>query len=538
MVKRLKMKFSLATLLVFFMTTHAFTQDTIKVMHYNLLYYGKNVYDCTSSTNPVDAKNGYLKTIITSSKPDIFTVNELDGEDAYPVDDDATYLLNNALNVDGVTYYKRTDFPEIYLANTLFYNSNKLTLKNQVPLIFSISSEKIFNVYTFYYNSPDLSTINDTVFITCMVAHLKAGSSSEDIQERTTEADIVMDYFTGLGQRGNFLFMGDLNLYTSTEGAFQELINPTNSLYKFYDPANQIGAWNNNYDYRFYHTQSTHTSGECYSTGGMDDRFDFILASEYIMNGTQKARYVPGSYKVIGQDGSSFDSQFNTSTNTSVPADVALALYNMSDHLPVYLELEIDQSSGSDLNISNIYTNPASPNSGNATTIYATLTDKTEMVESLKILWGHASGNYPNSITMTASGNIYSGSISLLPSGTDVYYKITGYSSTDSIVISSNEYHYTVADPLIIGNMNEYVKKIKVTNPAHDYLFLSIDLFKELEIKVEIVSTDGQILNRWDLNNSSKQVETQLPIGNISNGVYIVRISSTNFFYSKTIVIQ
>jgi len=409
-------------------------------MHYNLLYYGKNVYECSSTTNPIDAKNGYLKTIIKYVKPDIFTVNELDGEDAYPINDDATYLLNNALNVDGVTRYKRTDFPEVYLANTVFYNSNKLTLKKHEPLIFTISSQKIFNVYTFYYNSPDLSTSYDTVFITCMVAHLKAGSYDDNIQERTTEAGYVMNYFTNLGQRGNYLFMGDLNLYTSTEGAFQALINPTNPLNKFYDPANQIGAWGGNYDYRFYHTQSTHTSGDCFSSGGMDDRFDFILASDYIMNGTQKALYIPDSYKTIGQDGSSFNSSFNTSSNTSVPTDVALALYKMSDHLPVYLELEIDQT-------------PAI---------------ETGTIDRLK----------DNKI------NIY------------------------------------------------------IVNPANDYIQLSMDLLKESNIKVELISTEGKIKDNWIINSASTHIETQLPIGHVSKGIYLVRISSSNSSFSKIILIQ
>ena len=213
-----------------------------------------------------------------------------------------------------------------------------------------------------------------------------------------------------------------------------------NPLYKFYDPANQIGAWGGNYDYRFYHTQSTHTSGDCFSSGGMDDRFDFILASEYIMNGTQKALYIPDSYKTIGQDGSSYNSSFNTSSNTSVPIDVALALYKMSDHLPVYLELEIDQTP--------------------------------------------ALGTMINSKT------------------------------------------------------NDQVIKWSVINPAYDNLNLSIDLINECDLTVELISTEGKIMNQWIINSFSTQFETQLPIGSISKGVYLIRISSINFVQSKTIVIQ
>lgn len=343
------------------------SQDTIKVMHYNLLYYGKNVYECTSTTNNIDNKNENLKAIIQYAKPDIFSVNELDGKGSYPVSDDATYLLDNALNVDGVTHYRKTDFPEIYLANTIFYNANKLVLKNSIPIRFTYGFEKIFNVYKFYYNSDDLETTNDTAYIYCLVAHLKAGSYPENETQRTYETSLIMNYFESLGEQGNYLVLGDFNVYTPTESAFQNLIEPDNSLYTFYDPADQIGEWSSNYNYRYYHTQSTHTTGDCFSTGGMDDRFDFILASDYIMNGTDHFEYIVDSYKTIGQDGSNYNGSLNTTSNTAVPNSVALALYNMSDHLPVYLELEIDQNPGEPLkiidseleNVKVFYNNPA-----------------------------------------------------------------------------------------------------------------------------------------------------------------------------------
>ncbi|MDD3630671.1 MAG: hypothetical protein PHF55_06600, partial [Bacteroidales bacterium] len=41
-----------------------YSQDTIKVMTYNLLNYGNNTSYCTPSNNNVSEKNEYLKTII------------------------------------------------------------------------------------------------------------------------------------------------------------------------------------------------------------------------------------------------------------------------------------------------------------------------------------------------------------------------------------------------------------------------------------------------------------------------------------------
>lgn len=340
-------------LIVLFFVFHQLSaQDTIRVMHYNLMYYGKNVYDCTSLTNSIDDKNKNLKTIIQQVKPDLFSVNELDGEGKYPVSDDATYLLDNALNVDGVTYYRRTEFPKIYLANTVFYNANKLVLKSNTSKSYYIDGyKKIFNVYQFYFNSDDLEITNDTAFIYCAVTHLKAGNDPNYEQQRAYETGLIMDYFESLGEKGNYMVMGDFNVYTPTEQCFQNLINPDNRLYTFYDPADQIGEWSSNYDYRYIHSQSTHNTGECFSSGGMDDRFDFILASDYIMNGTNHYEYISDSYKTIGQDGSSFNNALNTTSNSVVPNNVAKALYNMSDHLPVYLELKVDQNRGEPLRI-------------------------------------------------------------------------------------------------------------------------------------------------------------------------------------------
>src|SRR6056297_1238984 len=169
--------------------------DTLKVMHYNLLYYGKNIYECDNNTNNIDEKNESLKEIIQYVQPDIFSVNELDGEGDSPIEDDATYLLENALNVDGISNYRRTEFPETFLANTVFYNYEKLTFKRHYPLSFYYSgTNKIFNVYKFYFNAEDLAQTNDTVFVTCIVVHLKAGSYNDNREQRDFETRVVMNY--------------------------------------------------------------------------------------------------------------------------------------------------------------------------------------------------------------------------------------------------------------------------------------------------------------------------------------------------------
>ncbi|MBI9054842.1 MAG: T9SS type A sorting domain-containing protein [Bacteroidales bacterium] len=349
-------------------------QETIKVMHYNLLYYGKKTDFCTTTNNNIDKKNGYLKTIIQYVQPDIFSVNELDGDASYPVSDDAKYLLDNALNVDGVDYYRKTESPSVYLANIIFYNSNKLILKESNPISFMVSGNlKAFNAFKFYFNSDDLQTTNDTAFLYCVVAHLKAGNDDYDLTQKVYESSLIMDYFEGIGEKGNYMIMGDFNVYTPTEECFQSFINPDNSNYTFNDPANQIGEWSKNYDYRYYHTQSTHQDGDCFSGGGMDDRFDFILASDNIMDGIDHYTYINNSYKIIGQDGSRYNGSLNTSSNTAVPNVIAQALYNMSDHLPVYMEMQVDQNLGAPLSIEDLQKEQLEINYENPVTEYLKL---------------------------------------------------------------------------------------------------------------------------------------------------------------------
>ena len=179
------------------------------------------------------------------------------------------------------------------------------------------------------------------------MAHLKAGSYAENKEERAHETNLLMSHLDDINATGNYLFMGDFNLYTNSEIAFQNLINYTNEEIRFYDPLNKMGSWHNNDFYEDIHTQSTHTGSGCPSGGGMDDRFDFILTSDEILEGTDHVEYVDGSYKAIGQDGQHFNQSLVSSpTNTSVPADVLEALYGMSDHLPVTLRLLIDNNVG------------------------------------------------------------------------------------------------------------------------------------------------------------------------------------------------
>lgn len=312
-------------------------QDTLRIMHYNLLMYGDNFGGCTSTNNNVNDKNEYMKTIVDYVQPDIVTVNELYYEPYYH-----DLILNNVFNTNGSTDFSRgypSNFSAGFTVNVVFYRNDKLTLTSNTAIQTNIRD---IDIYNFEYQSP---TQKSGVPFHCVVAHLKAGNSDEDALERANETTKLMNYLNNNNAEGNYTMSGDFNVYTASEAAFQNLVFHPNNSIRFYDPLNEMGNWNNNNYYAAIHTQSTHTSGDCFSGGGMDDRFDFILISDEIRDGTQKMKNIPGSYKALGQDGQHFNNSLNGSpTNTSVPPDVLNALYHMSDHLPVVMDILVDKN--------------------------------------------------------------------------------------------------------------------------------------------------------------------------------------------------
>jgi hypothetical protein len=319
------------------LSTFSFSQDSLRVMDYNLLMYGNTTTFCTSNNNNINDKDGYLKTIVDHIRPDVLGVNEMASNAIY-----GSRILANVLNTDSIDYYKKATYSNqsvSSLVNMLFYNSRKLELYTELVVPTNVRD---INIYTFFYKDVALSSGADTIFITFVVAHLKAGSTTSDQQSRQTMVQAAMGKLKTNSLWGNVLFMGDFNVRSSSEAAYQTLVNEGNPLYKFFDPVNQPGNWNNNSNFADLHTQSTHTSGGCPAGGGMDDRLDQILSTTFILGDSLGMNYIDGSYWAVGQDGNRFNGSLISPTNNSAPSNVIQALYNMSDHLPVIMDIEVD----------------------------------------------------------------------------------------------------------------------------------------------------------------------------------------------------
>jgi PKD repeat protein len=296
--------------------------DTLRMMYYNTL-------DFPASGDP--GRDIHFRTIQQYVKADVILVNELTNETG------ADLILNNALNVYGTTVYQRAAFTNGPTTNNmLFYNSEKLGLYSQWYIITPL---RYINEYVLYYKPDFQPQGGDTTFLYFYVAHLKA--NPEDSLQRLAEVNAFRQRLDNMPNAENIFFGGDLNLYTSAEPAYQALIN--SGYYVLNDPL-PAGNWHANYTFRHIHTQSTRTASfGGGATGGLDDRFDFILFSDDVLSGENGVNYIPNSCIAFGNDGNHFNSALiDLPVNPNIPDSVTNALYYMSDHLPVICDIRVE----------------------------------------------------------------------------------------------------------------------------------------------------------------------------------------------------
>ncbi|WP_432411046.1 hypothetical protein [Rasiella sp. SM2506] len=318
-------------------------QGTINTMFYNVLEF--------PSANPAN-RELVLKNILSEYNPDIFMACEIESLEGANIIRDVTF------NSESYTF-ERAPFAsnqsgDSPLQQMLYYRRNMFTLEN-----FSIinTNTRDINRYVLKVNTANGSA--DPVRIYIYISHLKSSEGSANELERL---DMVTKFTADLEtipQNAFVLFAGDLNLYSSTEPAYQELLDPTNAI-TMRDPINTPGDWHNNTIFAGIHTQSTRVSSGGFGAGaggGMDDRFDFILISENMVS-NPKLRYVENSYKSFGNNGNCYDMDVNDPNCAGVfQQELRNNIYSMSDHLPVVLQLQTNQEivlAGTDFNIAEI----------------------------------------------------------------------------------------------------------------------------------------------------------------------------------------
>jgi len=170
--------------------------------------------------------------------------------------------------------------------------------------------------------------------------HLKASQGFES--QRLAEATGIRDSMNAMPPGTHAFVTGDFNVYTNTEGAYLAfLASQANDVGRCVDllPA---GVWHDGGSFAAIHTQSTCLSGCSFgeATGGMDDRFDFMLPTANLATG-QGLACIPGTMVAVGQDGHHLNQSITAAPTIPEGAAYAAALLGTSDHLPVRVDLQV-----------------------------------------------------------------------------------------------------------------------------------------------------------------------------------------------------
>jgi endonuclease/exonuclease/phosphatase family metal-dependent hydrolase len=181
-------------------------------------------------------------------------------------------------------------------------------------------------------------------------SHLKAEADSTSEATRAAEAAAIRANADALGNGVSVLYVGDFNLYTSNEVAFQTFVGAGNG--QAFDPISSPGNWSGSSGFRGIFTQapSATGSGELVG-GGLDDRFDFQLVSGEVLDGTG-FDYLANSYRAFGNNGSvPVNGSINSGSNTALAGlsnrlQVLDLLTTVSDHLPVVADYTMPTSQG------------------------------------------------------------------------------------------------------------------------------------------------------------------------------------------------
>ena len=261
----------------------------------------------------------YFESVFRQVNPDIVLCQEIATEEGA---DSILSTLNNALGG-----FAQSDF--IYDSN---YN-NMLYYKTSLGTL--ISQDTIL-VYPRAISEYVMVIGGNTIrFYDC---HLKAATGTQNQADRLAAVTALRNHINSLAEGTEFIIVGDMNFYTSSEPGYQKFIVDQGDNSRSQDLCLEVGEWNNNASFSSVHTQSTRY--EAYgggASGGLDDKFDFIFSS-YTLNNGSEIEYITNSFTVFGNDGYHFNQSVNEGTNYAVPDSIADALYEASDHLPIYAD--------------------------------------------------------------------------------------------------------------------------------------------------------------------------------------------------------
>jgi hypothetical protein len=172
--------------------------------------------------------------------------------------------------------------------------------------------------------------------------HLKASNSSSDAETRRQGAVAIRADADSLPVGSNIIYAGDFNLYSNNEPAYAVFLSSGHG--RANDPYG-TGSWGGSGN-AIKHSQSPRLSGGSLVGGGMDDRFDFQLFTDAMLD-EDSFSFMTETCRSLGNDGNHYDIAINTGNNSYYPGQVARsnsladALFEASDHIPVMTDFRI-----------------------------------------------------------------------------------------------------------------------------------------------------------------------------------------------------
>ena len=291
-----------------------FGQDTLTIMSYNTLRFSSNDVSRTQ----------HFEKVINYVKPDIVAFQEIEDQDGIDL------LLNEVFNKNSQDYSSGPLSSSRDMENGVIYNNSKLDMVSNK----SISTDlRDISGFSFTIKNAAQNVSSFTVFS----AHLKASTGSSNENRRWEEAKRLQYYIGQQDKDFRYILAGDLNLYGPNERAYKLLVDSMSV-----DLDDPVGDWSRDDNSNVLkYTQSTRTDqiGDGGSTGGLDDRFDFILFSDHFTKNDPNLKYLEGSYKVIGNDGNHYNRSIIDGANNSAPAEIIQSIYYASDHYPVIAKI-------------------------------------------------------------------------------------------------------------------------------------------------------------------------------------------------------
>ena len=282
------------------------------------------------------ARAPYYRTILAPLNADVIVSGEMASTSG-----GETEFLNEVLDVMEPGQW----------AAVPFVNGND----SDVACFYRISSVQFLGQWSFYPNPANLlrlvhvyrlkpaGYVAAAAEVRVYAAHLKASDTSADAAQRLAEVTGLRDSMNAMPVGTHALALGDFNFYRSSEAGYQKFLeSQANNTGRVYDllPA---GSWHDGASYAAIHTQSPCKTTPCASgaaTGGMDDRFDFILPT-YNLGTGQGLGVLTGTCIPVGNDGLHLNLNIADSPTIPEGANYATALQLASDHLPVRIDLRV-----------------------------------------------------------------------------------------------------------------------------------------------------------------------------------------------------